>query len=224
MRPYGLRQSIRCPKKYGETIKERKYMLAPTNDLDLVCEKSEADPQKPLEDRYIRNAAVLPDLNVPHNIGALTTEERTVSASQPGPLMIHGFTIPEYQQTYHSVVDPLLFSPSWKLAAYSLELGRHIKEHLFKELAYPTLQISEQPNGKVEVIERFCVLRPTPFIDIDSKGEPWWYSPTDCWFTQFLFSLNCSVAEFTFQMFVEEGGKKKQTQTKKPKSAKAGIQ
>lgn len=174
MRSYGLRQSIRCPKKYGETIKERKYMLAPSHDVDLMIEQSESHPQKALDDRYIKNAAVLPDLKVPHCDGALSTEGRTtssVSASETGPL-IHGFTVPEYQLTYHSVVDPLLFSASGKLTIYSLELGRNIKEHLFRELAYPTLQITEQPNGKVEVIERFCVLRPTPFIDIDSKGEP----------------------------------------------------
>ncbi|XP_032357612.1 uncharacterized protein C22orf31 isoform X1 [Etheostoma spectabile] len=174
-RPYGLRRSIRCPKKYGETIKERKYMLTPNYDLDLVCEQSKADPQKLPDDRYIRNAAVLPDLKLSHRDGALTTEERTSSSvptSQPGPLMIHGFTVPEYQQTYHSVVDPLLFRPCGKLAAYSLELGRNIKEHLFKEMAYPTIQSSEQPNGEIKMMERFCVLRPTPFLDIDSYGEP----------------------------------------------------
>lgn len=175
MRPYDLRRSIRCPRKYGETIKERKYMLAPSYDLDLMCEQSEADPQKPLDDRYKRNAAVLPDLKLSHSDGALTTEERTSSrllTSQPGPLMIHGFTVPEYQQKYHSVVDPLLFSPCGKLTAYSLELGCHVKDYLFKELVYPMLQISEQPDGRVEVQERFCVLRPTPFIDIDRNGEP----------------------------------------------------
>lgn len=175
MRPYGLRQSIRCPKKYGETVKERKYMLAPHFDSDFACEQSEADPQKPVHDRYIRNAAALPDLKPLHNDGAFTPEKRTsssISTSQPGPLMIHGFTIPEYQQMYHTLVDPLLRSPSGKLTAYSLELGRDIKERLFEELSYPTLQISEQPNGKVEVMERFCVLRPTPFIEIDSNGEP----------------------------------------------------
>ncbi|XP_039986083.1 uncharacterized protein C22orf31-like [Xiphias gladius] len=175
MRPYGLRRSIRCPKKYGEALKERTSMLPPSHDLDLVCEQSEAEPQKPLDDRYIRNAAVLPDLTLPQGDRALSTEERTSSSvptSQPGPLMIHGFTVTEYQKTYHSVVDPLLFSPCGKLPAYSLQLGRNIKEHLFKELAYPTLLISEKPNGKVEVIERFCVLRPTPFIDVDIKGEP----------------------------------------------------
>lgn len=175
MRPYGLRQSIRCPKKYGETIKERKSVLATNYDLDIVCGQSEVDSHKPLHDRYLRNAAIVPDLNLPHSDRVLAAEERassSMSSSQPGLLMIHGFTVPEYQQTYHSVVDPLLFRPCGKLAAYSLELGRNIKEHLFKELAYPTLQISEQPNGKVEVMERFCVLRPTPFIHIDIKGEP----------------------------------------------------
>lgn len=172
MRPYGLRQSIRCPKKYGETIKERKYMLVPSYDLDITCEQGDADPQKHLHDRYIRNAAVLPALT--HNSGGdFTPDNRTsssVSTGQPGPLMIHGFTVPEYQQTYHTVVDPLLFRPGGKLRTYTLEMGCHIKEHLFAELSYPTLQISEQPNGKVEVVERFCVLRPTPFIDIDSKS------------------------------------------------------
>ncbi|XP_010766833.1 uncharacterized protein C22orf31 [Notothenia coriiceps] len=173
MRPYGLRRSIRCPQKYGETTKERKYMVAPATHLDCLCEQSEADPQKPLDDRYIRNAAVLPDFNLPHR--GLTEEEKTsvsVSNTQPGPLMIHGFTVPEFQQTYRSVVDPLLFRPCGKLAAYSLERGRNIKDRLFQELAYPTLQISEQQNGKLEVMERFCVLRPTPFIDIESNGEP----------------------------------------------------
>lgn len=175
MCPYGLRRSIRCPKKYGEIIKERKNTLSPRCDLDIMCEQCKADPQKPLEDRYIRNAAVLPHLKRPYSDVAFTTEERTsssVSTCKPGPVMIHGFTVPEYQQTYHSVVDPLLCSPCGKLTAYSLELGRHIKEYLFQELSYPMLQILEQPHGEVEVVERFCVLRPTPFIDIDSNGEP----------------------------------------------------
>lgn len=151
-------------------------MLALSHDLDLECEPSEQRPKKPLDDRYIRNAAVLPDLIAPCGSGAQSTTQRTstsTSVSQPGPLMIHGFTVPEYQQTFHSVVDPLLYDPCGTLVAYSLELGRSIKEHLFEELAYPTLEISEQPDGKVEVMERFCVLRPTPFIDVDSKGEPW---------------------------------------------------
>uniref|UniRef100_A0A665UQN5 Uncharacterized protein n=1 Tax=Echeneis naucrates TaxID=173247 RepID=A0A665UQN5_ECHNA len=153
MRPYGLRRCIRCPKKYGEAIKVRTSTLAPSRDLDFACEQSE-HPQRPLDDRYIRNAAVLPDLRLPSCNGALSAEEKTpnnMPASHPEPLMIHGFMIPEYQQIYHSVVDPLLFSPCGALTAYSLQLGCDIKDHLFEELAYPTLQISEQPNGRVEV-------------------------------------------------------------------------
>ena len=171
MRPYGLRRSIRCPKKYGDAIKERTSVLAPSHDLDFAHEQSETQPQKLLDDRYIRNAAVIPDLKLPPYEGALSPEERpptSVSSTLPGSAMIHGFTVPEYQQTYHSMVDPLLFSACGKLSAYSLGLGRNIKEQLFKELAYPTLQMSEQPNGRVEVMERFCVLRPTPIIDIDT--------------------------------------------------------
>lgn len=175
MRPYGLRQSIRCPKKYGETITKRKYMLVPSCEVGNDSEQSDADRHRPLHDRYIRNAAILPDL---HSNGGRTAKRRSstrcVSTAQPSPspLVIHGFTTLEYRQMYHAVVDPLLLSAGGVPVTYSLELGRLIKEHLFEELAYPTLQISEQSSGKVEVRERFCVLRPTPVIDIDSRGEP----------------------------------------------------
>lgn len=163
MCPYGLRQSIRCPKKYGETITERKYVLVPRSDLDVAFDG--ADSQKPLHQRYIRNAAVLPEPAPRHADDKATP--CGVSQCQPGPLLIHGFTVAEYQCTYHAVVDPLLFTPCGKPRTYSLELGRHVKEHLFAELAYPTLQISEGPNGEVGVTERFCVLRPPPVIDVD---------------------------------------------------------
>lgn len=163
--PYGLRQSIRCPKKYGETIKERKCVLVPRFDLDVAFEQNGADSQKPLHQRYIKNAAVLPEPALHH-----TDHKKMpsgVSKSLTGPLLIHGFTVAEYQDTYHAVVDPLLFTACGKPRTYSLELGRRIKEHLFAELAYPTLQLSEGLNGEVGVMERFCVLRPPPVIDID---------------------------------------------------------
>lgn len=173
MRPYGLRQSIRCPKKYGETITRRKYILAPSCETGTNCEQNSVDSHRPLQDRYIRNAAVLPDL---HNDGVRPAKKRTfahrVLTAQSQPLMIHGFTTLEYRQMYHAVVDPLLLSAAGRPVTYSLELGRLIKEHLFEELAYPTLQISEESSGKVEVTERFCVLRATPVIDVDSRGEP----------------------------------------------------
>lgn len=174
MRPYGLRRSIRCPKKYGESTTKRTYMLISTCEVGDNCEQSDAEAHRPLQDRYIWNAAILPDLD---SDGGRPPRRRIstccVSTAQPPqPLMIHGFTTPEYQQMYHAVVDPLLSSAKGRPIAYSLELGRLIKEHLFEELAYPTLQISEQSSGKVEVTERFCVLRPTPVIDVDSRGEP----------------------------------------------------
>lgn len=140
-------------------------MLVPRFDSDVAFEQNGARSQQPLHQRYVRNAAVLPELALPR-----ADDEETpggVSKCQTGPLMIHGFTVPEYQHTYHTVVDPLLFKPCGKPRTYSLELGRRIKEHLFAELSYPTLQMSERPHGEVEVLERFCVLRPPPVIDID---------------------------------------------------------
>ncbi|XP_008307360.1 uncharacterized protein C22orf31 [Cynoglossus semilaevis] len=166
MCPYGLRQSIRCPSKYGEIVKERTPTLSSNQQLDFVAAKREEWPETPLDNRYIKNAAVLPGLKDE----ALSSEERTSSSvvtSQPEILLIHGFTVPEYQHIYHSVVDPLLLDPHGEPAVYSLELGRHIKEQLFSELAYPTFQMTEQPSGRVAVLERFCVLRSTPVIDIE---------------------------------------------------------
>ncbi|XP_012732808.2 uncharacterized protein C22orf31 [Fundulus heteroclitus] len=169
MRPYELRQSIRCPKKYGETIKERNFLLAPPFDLELMFQ--ERDPQRPLDERYIRNAAVLPGLSdrPRGRQPAVGTEER----SPGGELMIHGYSVEDFQRTYHSVVDPLLYRPCGKLRPYSQELGFTIKGRLLEELAYPTLEMSQSPDGKVEVKERFCVLRPTPYIDVDCTGDPW---------------------------------------------------
>nr|XP_061781816.1 uncharacterized protein C22orf31-like [Nerophis lumbriciformis] len=164
---YDLRRRIRCPKKYGESTKERRYMLAPSR-LDASHEQKEADcAERRLDDRYVRNAAIVPDLRVTPGDKAGSYSD-VVSASRP--LMIHGFTVAEYRQMYHSVVDPLLLSPGGKLRAYNLELGRAIKEHLFMELAYPTIQMCEQSSGQVEVAERFCLLRPTPCIDLDCNG------------------------------------------------------
>nr|XP_057936292.1 uncharacterized protein C22orf31-like [Doryrhamphus excisus]XP_057936294.1 uncharacterized protein C22orf31-like [Doryrhamphus excisus] len=173
MSSYGLRRRIRGPKKYGETTKERIHMLAPSH-LDVLSEQKEVDcAERKLDDRYIRNAAIVPELYVTFREKA-QSDSNSVSVHQPDPgpsLTIHGFTVAEYQQMYHSVVDPLLLSPSGKLKTYSVELGRAIKEHLFTELAYPTIQISEQSTGKVEVLERFCLLRSTPHIDVDCNGH-----------------------------------------------------
>ncbi|XP_056467138.1 uncharacterized protein LOC130405873 isoform X1 [Gadus chalcogrammus] len=174
MCPYGLRRSIRCPKKYGDAIKERPDMLSVTCDLDplLVPPQRKANIPRPTAERFSRNAAVLPDVR--HSQGSPTAEAAreeptlTTNGRTTEPLVIHGYAVPEYQLAYHSVVDSLL--PPGQ--TYSLELGRTIKEHLFEELAYPTLHISEQADGRMEVVERFCVLRPTPYIAVDVKGEP----------------------------------------------------
>ena len=175
MRPYGLRPSMRCPKKYGEGTKERPDMLGIT--CDLWPEKSGGYFPKPQPDRFRRNAAVLPELDQAASAEtSLTAQERvTICGPMPcqsAPLMIHGYTVPEYQQTYHSVVDPLLNTPCGERKAYSPELGRTIKEHLFAELCYPVLQITEQKGEKLEIVERFCVLRSTPHIEVDMNGEP----------------------------------------------------
>ncbi|XP_057694563.1 uncharacterized protein C22orf31-like [Corythoichthys intestinalis] len=175
MSSYGLRPHIRRPKKYGDATKERSYMLAPKKNLDWWNEDEEACVQRRLDDRYRRNAAILPDLHVNFGDkaqGDICSKSDLTCESEPetGLLMIHGFTVSEYQNLYHLVVDPLLLSPSGKPYSYSLELGRTIKEHLFTELAYPMLEIFESQET-VNVVERFCLLRTTPNIDMDCNGS-----------------------------------------------------
>ena len=148
-------------------------MLSVTSDLDsLAPPQRKANLPKPTAERFSRNAASLPDLEPSQGSPAARAAQEvwtlTTNGQATEPLVIHGYTVPEYQLAYHSVVDSLL--PRGE--TYSLELGRTIKEHLFEELAYPTLHISEQPDGRMEVVECFCVLRPTPHIAVDVKGEP----------------------------------------------------
>lgn len=180
MRPYGLRQSIRCPKKYGEgVVKERPDMSALVgNDPDPIQpeQNREETTRKAREDRCRRNAASLPDLYPSPGDEPLAPQNGgSTAGGPPSPqehLLIHGYTVPEYQRAYHSVVDPLLSGLCGAVRAYSLELGRTVKCHLFQELCYPTLQITEQSDGRLEVVERFCVLRSTPFVAVDMSGEP----------------------------------------------------
>ncbi|KAG7282527.1 hypothetical protein CRUP_020242 [Coryphaenoides rupestris] len=171
MRPYGLRRSIRCPKKYGDGIKERPDMPAVTCDLDTPVPAAQTQPifPRPAPERFARNAAALPDLEPSLSSPGRAQEESSSSTvtsggPPPEPMVIHGYTVAEYQCAYHSVVDPLLRAPCGETAAYSLELGRAIKERLFQELAYPTLAVLEQPGGRVAVVERFCVMRSAPRI------------------------------------------------------------
>ena len=87
-----------------------------------------------MEERYIRNAAVLPDLRPPPPV--TTSPSQSIStaaaaaaaaAAQDEPLRISGpHAVEDYQAIYHSVVDPMLKAKSGNARPYHLRAGpRH---------------------------------------------------------------------------------------------------
>ncbi|XP_058883842.1 uncharacterized protein C22orf31-like [Acipenser ruthenus] len=105
-----------------------------------------------LEERCIRNAAVIPDLR--------PTEEALSSANprrlETKPLWIHGRSVVEYRRVYSAVVEPMLKNSLGNPRGYSLELGRQIKQRLWEALSCPTLQEVFHPDGRVEVWDSFA--------------------------------------------------------------------
>ncbi|XP_076867366.1 uncharacterized protein LOC143518634 [Brachyhypopomus gauderio] len=144
--------------------------------------KREAELQESLrkhtefvEEWYIKNAAVLPDLR-PHTTAAASKPDMssiTGQQSRDEPLIIHGHNVQEYN--HHCVVERMLRGPSGQPRPYSLELGAKIKQRLWEELCCPTLCEEVQPDGRVCVTQTFC--RPTlkrfaPRVQVDISGEP----------------------------------------------------
>ncbi|KAK7909737.1 hypothetical protein WMY93_014421 [Mugilogobius chulae] len=66
----------------------------------------------------------------------------------PGsPVLIHGrYTVEEYQEIYHCVVDPMLTYPTGHPRPCSLALGRRIKQRLWEKLNKPLIRGIER-NG-----------------------------------------------------------------------------
>lgn len=129
---------------------------------------------EPVEDRYIKNAAVLPDLR-PLPPVAPSPAQSSSEPQQSEPLLIHGHTVEEYQAIYHSVVDPMMKTKSGNDRPYSLALGRAIKQRLWERLFCPTIVERVDADSRVHITESFRA--PTlksfaPNFDVDISGEP----------------------------------------------------
>ncbi|KAK0137233.1 hypothetical protein N1851_026572 [Merluccius polli] len=103
----------------------------------LQAERLAALPEEPLEERYVRNAAVLPDWRPRRSPSPDGGSGSGVSRAAEEPLRINGLAVEEYQSLYHSVVDPLLVSATGEPRNYTLALGRRIKEQLWRALYSP---------------------------------------------------------------------------------------
>ncbi|XP_014689623.1 uncharacterized protein C22orf31 homolog [Equus asinus] len=129
LRPVGQGPgSPRCRRPAGgineskESSKEKK---------ETVCQD--------LESRYAEHVAATQVL--PRDIGttawkgrALLPETRKRRQLSEDTLTIHGLPTESYRALYHTVVEPMLWNPSGTPKRYSLELGKAIKQKLWKAL------------------------------------------------------------------------------------------
>lgn len=124
-------------------------------------------------EKYICNAAVLPDWR-PFPMQPSTCRPCTREPSTLGPVMIHGQTVAEYQQLYHSVVDPMLRSSTGRPRPYSLKLGGKIKQRLWEALSRPITISATLREGHQVIRESRSVgaVVSAPRIDVDISGEP----------------------------------------------------
>ncbi|XP_048109214.1 uncharacterized protein LOC125301016 [Alosa alosa] len=143
---------------------------------EMAQESSLCQMAEPLEERYIKNAAVLPDLRpLPPVAPSSAQSSSLLSAALSEPLLIHGHTVVDFQAIYHSVVDPMLKTKSGNARQYNLGMGRAIKQRLWERMSCPTLVETVDADGRVHITESFST--PTlksyaPQIDVDISGEP----------------------------------------------------
>nr|XP_015215368.1 PREDICTED: uncharacterized protein C22orf31 homolog [Lepisosteus oculatus] len=124
-----------------------------------------AGPKETLETK--RNAPV-PDSAAGHGSPSHTT------CRSDEPLLIHGLSVEEYRQVYHSVVEPMRMNSKGRPKPYSLELGRRIKQRLWEALHCPRLQEIVHPDGRVQFISVTTGghKRYAPQIEVDISQEP----------------------------------------------------
>ncbi|RXN28471.1 putative protein si:rp71-45g20.11 isoform X1 [Labeo rohita] len=133
------------------------------------CMSAKARRPRGLEKRYLRNAAVLPDVRPAASVSPvppLGQQEESVS--------IHGCSVQGYQDIYRSVAEPLMKTRCGRRRPYSLELGLNIKQHLWKTLSCPSLVETQQPDGRVLITESFSTNSRSlaPRIHVDVSEEP----------------------------------------------------
>ncbi|XP_041967916.1 uncharacterized protein LOC121724970 [Alosa sapidissima] len=143
---------------------------------EMAQESSLQQMAEPVEERYIKNAAVLPDLRpLPPVAPSSAQSSSLLCAALSEPLLIHGHSVEDYQAIYHAVVDPMLKTKSGNARQYNLGMGRAIKQRLWERMSCPTFVETVDVDGRVHITESFST--PTlksyaPQIDVDISGEP----------------------------------------------------
>ncbi|XP_062412370.1 uncharacterized protein LOC134102308 [Sardina pilchardus] len=143
---------------------------------EMIQRSSFRQMAEPVEERYMKNAAVLPDFRPLPSVAPTSTQSSSLHSAAPSePLMIHGHSVEDYQAIYHTVVDPMLKTKSGNTRQYNIPMARSIKQRLWERMSCPTFEETVDEDGRVHVTESFST--PTlksyaPQIDVDISGEP----------------------------------------------------
>ncbi|KAL2083956.1 hypothetical protein ACEWY4_019474 [Coilia grayii] len=131
---------------------------------------------QPVEEDFIENAAVLPDLRPLPPVAAPLPQSCSVhSGAQSAGLLMHGHAQKKYRALYRSVVDWMRKSKPANGHPYNIALGRSIKQALWEKLSRPSFEEKVDGDGRVTFIETFSSPTPNscaPNIDVDYSDEP----------------------------------------------------
>ncbi|KAK2896465.1 hypothetical protein Q8A67_010953 [Cirrhinus molitorella] len=140
-------------------------------DHTYSCISAEVQSPNRLEERYLKNAAVLPDIHPAASVSS-EVERPAPLYQQEEPVSIHGCSVQGYQDIYRSV-EPMMKTRCGRQRPYSLELGLKIKQRLWEKLNCPSLLETEQPDGRILITESFTSSRSfAPRIHVDVSEEP----------------------------------------------------
>ncbi|KAL2087447.1 hypothetical protein ACEWY4_016275 [Coilia grayii] len=160
-------------------VQKRDYKAAERKRRETTLQANLRQMEEPLDEQYIRNAAVLPDLRKPTPAPTpIPTPKPSFSNGplpQEEPTRIHGYNVEDFKRIYHSVVDPKLTTKSGNPRPYGLQMGQVIKQRMWKKVHCLSFLGTEGADGRVWISESYCshTLRPyAPVIDVDVSGEP----------------------------------------------------
>uniref|UniRef100_A0A9J7YA81 Uncharacterized protein n=2 Tax=Cyprinus carpio TaxID=7962 RepID=A0A9J7YA81_CYPCA len=125
-------------------------------DHTYSCISAKAHRPNRLEERYLKNAAVLPDIRPAASVSSVDVCPVPL-CQQEEPVSIHGCSVQSYQDIYRSV-EPMMETRCGRQHRYSLELGLKIKQRLWETLNCPSLFTTSR---------RFA-----PRIHVDVSEEP----------------------------------------------------
>ncbi|XDV51872.1 hypothetical protein PO909_020671 [Leuciscus waleckii] len=107
-------------------------------DHTYSCISEKAQRPNGLEERYLKNAALLPNILPAASVSSVNVYP-TPLCQQEETVSIHGCSLQGYRDVYRSVAEPMIKTRSGRHRPYSLTLGLKTKQRLWDTLNHPSL-------------------------------------------------------------------------------------